>query len=110
MLLILALAAWWRLAGLGQWSLDGDEVYSWFDVQTLLSGGDWPQGVRTQPLGYLAMAGMVGLAGLDEFTLRLAPALGGLATVALLLLMRRDILPTGTAMIAAAQGRGSVSV
>lgn len=100
-LLILLLAAWWRLAGLGQWSLDGDEVYSWYDVQTLLAGGDWPQGARTQPLGFLAMAGMVGLAGLDEFTLRLAPALGGLVTVALLLLMRRDILPTGTALIAA---------
>ena len=100
LLLILALAAWWRLAGLGQWSLDGDEVYSWYDVQTILAGGDWPPGARTQPLGYLAMAGMVGLAGMDEFTLRLAPALGGLITVALLLLMRRDILPTATAMIA----------
>ena len=99
-LLILAMAAWWRLAGLGQWSLDGDEVYSWYDVQRILSGADWPAGARTQPLGYLAMASVVGLAGLDEFTLRVAPALGGLVTVALLLFMRRDILPTGTALLA----------
>ncbi|MFT7461717.1 MAG: hypothetical protein ACI9EF_000051 [Pseudohongiellaceae bacterium] len=101
-MLILAVAAWWRLAGLGEWSLDGDEVYSWFDVQRILSGADWSHGARTQPLGYLAMAGVVNLAGLSEFTLRLAPALGGLSAVAMLLLMRRDILPTGTALVAGA--------
>lgn len=99
-LLIISIAAWWRLADLGQWSLDGDEIYSWMDVQRLLAGGDWPHGIRTQPLGYLAMAGVVGLAGLDELTLRLAPALGGLVTVALLLLMRRDVLSTTTALVA----------
>jgi hypothetical protein len=101
-LLILAVAAWWRLAGLGQWSLDGDEIYTWFDVQRLLAGGDWPHGARTQPVGYLAMAGVVGLAGLDELTLRLAPALGGLVTVGLLLLMRRDVVSQGTALVAGA--------
>jgi len=99
-LLIISIAAWWRLAGLGQWSLDGDEIYSWIDVQRLLAGGDWSHGIRTQPLGYLTMAGVVGLAGLDELTLRLAPALGGLVTVALLLLMRRDVLSTTTALVA----------
>jgi len=45
---------------------------------------------------------VVGLAGLDELTLRLAPALGGLVTVGLLLLMRRDVVSQGTALVAGA--------
>jgi mannosyltransferase len=99
-LLVLGLAVGLRVHGLSRWSLDGDELYSWYDVQALLAGELEP-GVRSYPLGYLLMAGSVGLLGLDEMGLRAASALCGCLAVAVLLLMRRDAVPAGAALLAA---------
>ena len=98
---VLAVATWLRWDGLARWSLDGDEIYSWFDVQRILAGGAWPHGARTHPLGYLGMAGMVSLFGLSEGVLRLVPAGCGLGAVVALLGLRRDALPRGVAWVAA---------
>lgn len=100
-LAVALLAAALRLTGLGAWSLDGDEVYSFYDVQALQAGEDWPHGMVTHPLGYLLMAAGAGLAGLDEWGLRLAPALCGLGAVLALLVLRRDVLPARVALLAA---------
>ena len=99
-LLVLAAAAALRLVDLGRWSLDGDELYSWFDVQTLLAGEPWPFGARSHPLGYFLMAGVTALLGHSEWALRLGPALCSLGAVAALLWMRRDVVPRGTALAA----------
>lgn len=99
---VLAVAGWWRLHGLSQWSLDGDELFSHYDVRTMLSGGPWPQGARSHPLGYGLMAASVALLGEGEAALRLPSALAGIAAVAALLRMRRDVIPAGQALGAGA--------
>jgi mannosyltransferase len=93
---------WWRLHGLSSWSLDGDELFSHYDVRALLAGGDWPQGARSHPLGYALMAASVAVFGEGAAALRLPSALAGLAAVAALLLMRRDALPAPQALVAGA--------
>lgn len=100
-LLVLALAGGLRFWQLGAWSLDGDEVYSFYDVQAVLAGEDWPHGMLTHPLGYGLMAATAWLVGLDEWGLRLGPALASLAAVAALLWMRRDVLERRVALLAA---------
>jgi hypothetical protein len=100
-LVVIAVAAALRLWGLGGWSLDGDELYSYYDVQQILAGGAWPEGVSSHPLGYLGMAVFGWLGGLGEFALRLFPALCGLGAVVLLAAGRRDVVPPGAALVAA---------
>jgi len=99
-LLVLGLAALLRVQGLSRWSLDGDELYSYYGVQKLLDGQAEP-GVRSYPLGYLLMAGSAALLGLNELGLRAASALCGLLAVAALLLRRRDAVPAGAGIVAA---------
>ncbi|MGQ0552044.1 MAG: glycosyltransferase family 39 protein [Planctomycetota bacterium] len=99
-LVILAVAAWLRLHDLGRWPLDGDELYSHYDVAALLSDEPWPPGVRSHPVGYFSMAAGVALLGPGEAALRLIPALCGLAAVAALLWLRRDVIPRSTALAA----------
>jgi len=101
-LAVLLVAGWWRLHGLSHWSLDGDELFSHYDVRALLAGGDWPQGARSHPLGYALMAASVAVFGEGAAALRLPSALAGLAAVAALLLMRRDALPAPQALVAGA--------
>lgn len=88
-LTILALAAALRLAQLGAWSLDGDEIYSWYDVQDVLAGEAWPPGAQAAPGGYLLIGAFVAALGLDESSVRLGPALCGLGAVAALWWLRR---------------------
>ncbi|HEX5012151.1 MAG TPA: glycosyltransferase family 39 protein [Planctomycetota bacterium] len=99
-LLVLGLAAALRVQGLSRWSLDGDELYSYYGVQKLLDGHAEP-GVRSYPLGYVLMAGSAALLGLNELGLRAASALCGLLAVAALLWLRRDAVPAGEALVAA---------
>ncbi len=97
---LLVLAAGLRAWGLADWSLDGDEFYVWRDVGWLLDEGDWAPGVRSHPLGYLGIAGVVSVLGMDELSLRLFPALCGTLAVAALLFGRRDVLSAGAASVA----------
>lgn len=97
---IVVAAAGWRLCGLGAWSLDADEIYSHYDVASLLAGESWPEGVRSHPLGYLLMAAGASLFGETAFGLRLLPALCALAAVAALALLRRDVLSPTVALVA----------
>jgi hypothetical protein len=101
-LAVLLVAGWWRLHGLSSWSLDGDELFSHYDVRSLLAGGEWPQGARSHPLGYALMAASVAALGEGAGALRLPSALAGLAAVAALLLLRRDALPAPQALVAGA--------
>jgi 4-amino-4-deoxy-L-arabinose transferase-like glycosyltransferase len=108
LLALVALAGGLRLYGLGSWSIDGDEYYSWYDCQALLRGGSeaaWPEGARAFPVGYLAMAVSVKLLGLSEFAVRLVSALAGSAAVLVLAGMRRDVFTPlvsgGAALLAA---------
>ncbi|MHC4844874.1 MAG: glycosyltransferase family 39 protein [Planctomycetota bacterium] len=98
-LLVLAVAAWFRLHDLGRWSIDSDEFFSLVDVQDLLDG-EWPEAVQSHPLGYLAMALMARLFGETEWALRIFPALTGLAAVFCLLTMRRDVIARPAALVA----------
>jgi mannosyltransferase len=98
-LLVLGLAALLRLQGLSRWSLDGDEVYSHYDVLELRAGQLSP-GVRAYPVGYLLMAASTALLGTGELGLRAASAACGLAAVAALLLLRRDAVDTPAALLA----------
>jgi hypothetical protein len=98
---VLLLAGWWRFHALGRWSLDGDEIYSWWDVQTMQAGEPWPFGARSHPMGYLLIQLCVSLGGLSEFVVRLGPALAGFAVVPALLFMRRDVLPRRVGLAAA---------
>ena len=100
-LLVLGLAAFWRLHGLSAWSLDGDELYSHYDVLELRAGS-LAAGVRSYPLGYLLMSASTALLGADELGLRAASALCGLLAVAALLLLRRDALSPASALLAGA--------
>jgi len=81
-----------RAFGLGTWSLDGDEYYTYWDVQQVLAGEPWPDGVRGQPLSYLLVAGCVRLLGTSELALRLVPAVCGTLAVVALATMRRDVI------------------
>ncbi len=99
-LLVLGLAAGLRLHGLSRWSLDGDELYSHYDVLELQEGRV-KDAVRSFPIGYVLMSASAGVLGTDELGLRAAPALCGLLAVAALLLMRRDALPAPVALTAA---------
>ena len=72
-LVVLAVAAWFRLHDLGRWSIDSDEFFSLVDVQDLLDG-EWPEAVQSHPLGYLGMALMARLFGETEWALRIFPA------------------------------------
>ncbi|GJM20164.1 MAG: hypothetical protein DHS20C15_00790 [Planctomycetota bacterium] len=99
--LILLVALALRLWGLGRWSFDGDELYSWFSVQRLLTGDEWRSGTQSFPLGYLLMAGSAWLLGASEWSLRLLPALFSWGSVAALLLMRRDVGCRGDRWLAA---------
>ena len=99
-LIVLGLATLLRVHGLSRWSLDGDELYSYYGVQKLL-GGELEPGVRSYPLGYVLMAGSAAVLGLDELGLRAASALCGLLAVAALLLLRRDAVPAGAGIVAA---------
>ena len=101
-LAVLLVAGWWRLAGLSRWSLDGDELFSHYDVRAMLGGGEWPQGARSHPLGYALMAASVAALGEGAGALRLASALAGRAAVAALLLLRRDVVPASQALVAGA--------
>ncbi|MHC5210061.1 MAG: glycosyltransferase family 39 protein [Planctomycetota bacterium] len=101
-LAILAVAGWLRFHDLSTWSLDGDELFSHYDVQEIMDGQEWPQGARSHPIGYAVMAASVALAGPGEWSLRLPSALLGLAAVAALLLSRRDVIPRREALLAAA--------
>ncbi len=98
---VVALAAALRLYGLGTWSIDGDELYSWYDVRRMLDGAAWPEGPRTYPLGYLGMAGVVRVLGFGEGALRLFPALCGTAAVGALAWMRRDVITARAGLFAA---------
>lgn len=89
--LIVLLALVLRLWNLGAWSLDGDELYTWYDVRTILDGEPWPHGASSFPLGYLMLAGSSALLGHDALGLRLLPMLFAWGAVAALLLMRRDL-------------------
>jgi mannosyltransferase len=99
-LAVLAVAVALRLHGLSQWPLDGDEFYTHEDVQRILSGEAWPQGVRSHPLGYLGSAAGVALLGEGEGPLRLFAALTGTLAVAALLTLRRDAVPSSAALAA----------
>jgi mannosyltransferase len=100
-LLVLGLAAFWRLHGLSRWSLDGDELYSHYAV-VHLGAGEPADDVRSYPLGFLLMGGSVKLLGGDELGLRAASALCGLLAIAALLLLRRDRVSPAAALVAAA--------
>lgn len=101
-LAVLAVAGWLRLDDLSRWSLDGDELFSHYDVQRIVAGEDWPEGARSHPIGYAVMGASVALLGPGEAPLRLPSALLGLAAVAALLGMRRDVVPRGAALVAGA--------
>jgi 4-amino-4-deoxy-L-arabinose transferase-like glycosyltransferase len=98
--LVLGVAGWLRFDNLGTWSLDGDEVYSWFDVQKMLAGGPWPNGARSHPLGYLLILLFVSVFGLTEFVVRSGSAVCGFLAVVALLRMRRDVLSPRVAVAA----------
>ncbi len=98
-LLVLGLAALLRGHGLSRWSLDGDELYSHYDVLGLRDGVLKP-GVRAYPAGYLLMAASTAVLGANELGLRAASAACGLLAVAALMLLRRDVLDTRTALLA----------
>lgn len=98
-LVVLAVATWFRLHDLGRWSIDSDEFFSLVDVQDLLDG-EWPEAVQSHPLGYMGMALMAKLFGETEWALRLFPALTGLAAVLCLLWMRRDVIARRAALVA----------
>lgn len=100
-LLVVGVAAWLRSSQLGHWSLDGDEIYSWYDVQEMLAGRDWPYGARSHPLGYLLILAAVFMFGLSEAVVRGGPALCGIAAVVALLHMRRDVISQRAALAAA---------
>jgi hypothetical protein len=106
-LVVVAAALALRLFGLDTWSLDGDEIYSWFDVQRILAGDEWPHGARSHPLVYLLMAAAASVGGLEEGVLRLLPALCGVGAVLLLLWLRRDVVPAGVALTAGALAASS---
>jgi len=89
--LILLLALALRVWGLGRWSFDGDELYSWFSVQRLLTGDAWRAGTTSFPLGYLLMGASAWVFGASEWSLRLFPMLLSWLSVAALLLLRRDV-------------------
>lgn len=99
-LLVLAAAIGLRAHGLASWSLDGDELHSYYDVRDVLEGAPWPDGVRGYPVGYMLMAGSARLFGLDELGLRLPAALCGVLAVAALLVLRRDALSRRTSLCA----------
>ena len=107
LLLVILVAAALRLFQLGAWSLDGDEIYSWYDVQDVLAGRTWPQGAQVAPGGYLLIAAFVATLGLDEFSVRLGPSLCGLAAVAVLGLLRRDVRGPGERLATAALAASS---
>ena len=98
-LLVLALAAVLRLHGLPRWSLDGDELYSHYDVLELQEG-TLHDGLRSFPLGYLLMAASTSLLGTDEVGLRAASAACGVLAVAALLFLRRDAVAEPVALTA----------
>lgn len=100
-LLVLSVAAVLRAYGLASWPIDGDELYSWYDVQTLLAGEPFAAGVKLFPLGYLLMAASVPLLGLSELSLRLLPALLSLGAVGVLLNMRPRELSQAQRLVAA---------
>lgn len=100
-LLVLGLAAFWRLYGLSRWSLDGDELYSHWAVVHLLAG-EPAEGVRSYPLGFLLMGATTRLFGVGELGLRAASALCGLLAVAALLLLRPDRIAPAAALVAGA--------
>ena len=60
-LALLAVAGWLRFHDLSTWSLDGDEVFSHYDVQEIVDGEHWPEGARSHPIGYAVMAASVAL-------------------------------------------------
>jgi hypothetical protein len=101
-LAVLAVAGWLRLGELATWSLDGDELFSHYDVQEIVDGEPWPQGARSHPIGYAVMAVSVALLGPGEFPLRLPSALLGLLAVGALLSLRRDVVGRAEALLAAA--------
>ena len=100
-LLVLAVAAWFRLHDLGRWSIDSDEFFSLVDVQDLIDG-EWPEAVQSHPLGFLGMALMARLFGETEWALRIFPALAGLGAVVCLLTLRRDVIARQAALVTAA--------
>ncbi len=106
-LAVLALACALRWDGLARWPIDGDELYSLFDVREILAGRSWPEGVKSHPLGYLGMAGAVALFGEGEGALRLFAALTGAAAVAALLFIRRDAVPRAVAFVAGSAAAAS---
>lgn len=81
-----------RAWGLGTWSLDGDEYYTYWDVREVLAGGPWPDGVKGSPLVYLVTAALVRAFGSSELVLRIFPAACGIAAVFALALLRRDVV------------------
>ncbi len=100
--LVLAVAAAWRLHGVGDWSLDGDEVYSWYDVQEMRAGEPWSHGAVTHPLGYLFILAAVAVAGLSEAVVRAPSVITGVLAVWALLRMRRDVIDAPAAVVAGA--------
>ena len=102
LLAVLGTAAALRLWRLGDWSFDGDECYSLYDVKAVLAGAPWPEGVSSHPLGYMGMALFGWLGGLGEFWLRLFGVLCGLGAVAVLGTLRRDAVARPVGLIAAA--------
>lgn len=99
--MVLGVAGWLRLAHLGEWSLDGDEIYTWYDVQRMLAGDEWPNGARSHPLGYLLVLACVACFGLSEAVVRAGPAACGLLAVVALLRMRRDVITPRVAVASA---------
>lgn len=98
---VLLLAVALRGHGLSQWSLSDDEIYTYYDVQRILDGGQWPHGARSHPLVYLGIAGVASVGGVErEWVLRALPALCGVLAVAALLWLRRDAVPRGVALMA----------
>ena len=88
--LALVLTVMTRAWGLGAWSLDGDEYYTYWDVREVLAGEPWPDGVKGSPLVYLVTAALVRAFGSSELVLRLFPAVCGTVAVFALALLRRD--------------------
>jgi hypothetical protein len=92
---LLALAVALRFWQLGHWNFQATEIFTWRDSQT-------PQFGNPRPLGYLLTYYLVGpFLPLDEFGVRLLPAVFGVLAVPGLYLVSRRLVGARAAFIAA---------
>src|SRR6478735_3912257 len=101
-----------RRVRFGPWLLLAAVAVLWFGLLEMLETGDWVtphlNGIpyfEKPPLQYWATAAVYAVAGMDEWTTRLWPALAGLLAVgAVLLTARRVLSPRAGWMAAAVMG------